>query len=275
MELTYKKIKNVILLNKTGEIEYGSVKDIFSDSVFPVIAEPYIWDEQSQLKSAEKYKDNIKRVFNPEREPVQVQNMLKDDLRRMELIQKFVYGRRVLEVGCSDGSVSIKIAEKPEVSQVVGIDIRQSAINDGKKLLLRLKKEGKISQKTANKVKLVKLRIEDLPNKWPKFDSVCAYEVFEHMAPQDFLPAFQHLYRFIKPDGKFFISVPNRFPNPKYEKLGRSRWRWFDHRNFFSQLSLEMFLKNFFKNIKFYPLYKNETVAESIYLIAECNEKKY
>jgi len=271
------KIKGICLLDRNGEVvgsfgSNGAVAD--SSKIYPVVIEPYLWNKQSQLESAEKYKDNIKRVFNPEKESAKVQNMLQDDLHRMALIQRFSYGKRVLEVGCSDGSASIKIAEKPSVAQVVGIDIRQSAISDGKKLLARLVKNQEIGQKTANKVKLIKLGIEEIPHNWSGFDSICAYEVFEHMAPQDFLPAFQHLYKFIKPNGKFFISVPNRFPNAKYEKLGRSRWRWFDHRNFFSQLSLEMFLKNFFKSVKFYPLYKNETIADSLYLIAECHGKR-
>jgi 2-polyprenyl-3-methyl-5-hydroxy-6-metoxy-1,4-benzoquinol methylase len=199
--------------------------------------------------------------------------MLQDDIQRLKLMQKFNYGNRVLEAGCSDGSVSLKIAASPKVKQVIGFDVRQSAINDSKALIKDLLKKKIISQILSKKVKFIRTTIEELPKSLGRFDSVCAYEVFEHLAPLHLWPAFLHLYQFIKPNGNFFISVPNRFPYTKYDRMKRSRWNWFDHRNFFSQISLELFLKNFFKEIRFYPLYPGEKVKDSLYLIAECRKK--
>lgn len=273
------KINKVILLNKSGgtigELS-SSKKDKFNSSnILTVVVDFYLWDEDKQNKSAEKYKDQIKRVFCQDKIDENVKNMIQDDIRRIELIKKFNYGRSVLEVGCSDGSASIKIAENLNVQKVLGIDIRKSAINDGKKLVKDLLKRKEIDKKIADKIKLENYTVENFPLKFGKFDSVCAYEIFEHMAPQDMLPAFQHLYKFIKKDGKFFISVPNRFPNEKYDKLKRTRWKWFDHRNFFSKLSLDIFLRNFFNSVKFYPLYPNEKIKDSLYLICECKGKKY
>ena len=70
------------------------------------------------------------------------------------------------------------------------------------------------------------------------------YEIFEHLAPQDMLPVFQNLYKFVKKDGNN-IDV-RTVSRAKYEKLGRSRWRWFDHRNFFQQAEpRRMFLRTF------------------------------
>jgi len=269
-------IQRVSLLNKNGKIfqnfDKKGVKKFTSSNIFPMVIESYIWNKIEQLKSAEKYKDQIKRVFYTNIVDKKAKNMIQDDVRRLELIQKFNYGQRVLEVGCSDGSVSIKIAESPKVKKVIGIDVRQSAINDGKKLIKDLLKKKVISQTTAKKIKLVKSRIEDFSKSYGKFNSVCAYEIFEHLAPQDLMPSFKHLCQFIKKDGKLFVSVPNRFPHPKYDRIKRSRWQWFDHRNFFSQLSLAILLKGFFKSVKFYPLYKNEKVEDSLYLIAECKK---
>jgi SAM-dependent methyltransferase len=274
------RIKQVILLNKEGGIvdkfsKTGAKNNYSSSEIYPIVAENYIWDEVKQVKSAEKYKDQIKRVFYTDKVDEKVKIMLQDDIRRLELIKNFSYGKSVLEVGCSDGSASIKIAEIPEVKKVFGIDIRKSAVNDGKKLIKDLLKRKEIDKKIANKVRLENYTVENFPLKSGKFDSVCAYEIFEHMAPQDMLPAFQHLYKFIKKGGKFFISVPNRFPDEKYDKLGRTRWKWSDHRNFFSKISLNNFLSDFFESVKFYSLYPGEKPENSIYLICECQGKKY
>ncbi len=271
------KTKQVFFLDRTGEIidsigrHTGSID---SGVAFPVVVDYYEWDNTKQIKSAEKYKDQIKRVFYQDDVDENVKLMLQDDIRRLNLVQGFNYGSRILEVGSSDGSVSIKIAHQQKVKEILAIDIRQSAINDGRKLLKDLVKRKEITTKVAKKITLKKYAIEDLPSRYGQFDSVCAYEVFEHLSPWDFMPVFKDLYKFIKPNGNFFISVPNRFPDKGYEKEGRSRWRWFDHRNFFSQLSLKLFLTSFFKDVKFYPLYTNEKSEKSIYLICECRGKK-
>jgi len=272
------EIKKVVLLDKNGEVLDSFEKDanVFdSSNIYPIVVESYLWNGVRQLNSAEAHKDKIERVYNKEDVPEETKIMLQDDDRRMELIKTFSYGLRVLEAGCSQGTASIKIAELPQVREVHGIDIRQSAVEEGNKLIRDLVSSGKITREVGDKVKLEKLRIEDLPSSYGEYDAVCAYEVFEHMAPQDFFPAFQRLYQFIKPDGSFFVSVPNRFPAKKYDEEGRSRWRWHDHRNFFSKLSLEMFLRNFFEKVRFVPFYENESVEDGIYLISECGGKKY
>lgn len=271
-------IKQVIFLDKKGDIVdcVGQRSKIIDSRVaFPVVVDYYNWDINKQANSAEKYKDQIKRVYYQEDVDDKVKTMLLDDIRRLEVVQSFNYGASVLEVGSSDGSVSIKIAKLKKVKKILAIDIRKSAINDGKKLIKDLIKNKKLSTLDAKKITLKKYAIENLPSRYGKFDSVCAYEIFEHLAPWDFMPIFNHLYKFIKPTGSFFISVPNRFPDKKYDKEARSRWRWFDHRNFFSQLSLELLLTSFFKDVKFYPLYQDEKTEKSLYLICECRGKKF
>lgn len=271
-------IKKVVLLNKVGDIIDGIEKPVDSynsGNIYPLVIENYVWNKEMQRNSAEIYKDKIKRVYDIDNIPGETKKMVEDDICRIDLIKTFDYGPKVLEVGCSDGTVSIKLAELPTTELILGIDIRQSAIDDGHNLIDKLVKEKKLTNEAAKKVRLEEFRIEDLPVNYGKYDSVCAYEIFEHMAPQDLLPAFQHLYKFIKKDGNFYISVPNRFPADKYEKEKRARWKWDDHRNFFSKISLEIFLSNFFEAVDAYPLDKNEAVEDSIYLIYKCIGKKY
>lgn len=273
-------ISRIVLLNREGEEiktfeERNTRVRLSSANTLPILSEPYFWDEQKQLESAEKYKDRIKRVFYPKEVQKETEPMLRDDIRRLELIKTFGYGKNVLEAGCSDGSVSLKIAEHENVKKIIGIDIRPSAIEDGKKLIKDLLRARKISAESALKVSLKCSTIADFYLSRKKvFDTVCAFEVFEHLAPQDLWPSFTRLYDLLKEKGNFFVSVPNRFHHKKYDIQKRSRWKWFDHRNFFSMLSLEMFLSRFFEQIKFYPLYPDERVEDSIYLICECKLKK-
>lgn len=272
-----KNIKQVALLDRTGEILKLTPtwpKKPKSENVFVMVADFYDWDLNKQIESAEKYKDKIKRVFYEEEVVGQAKVMIQDDIRRLGLISGFDYGKRVLEVGSSDGSASVKIAINKEVKEVLAIDLRLSAIKEGKAMIKDLQAKGQINPEVAKKITLKKSAIENLTFSVGLFDSVCAYEVFEHLAPWDLVPTFLKTYDFIKPQGKFFISVPNRFHHEKYNKEGRSRWRWSDHRNFFSQASLELFLTSFFKNVKFYPLYSGEKPGDSIYLICECYGKK-
>lgn len=274
---TVKNIKQVALLDRTGEVlklTPALPKKPKSENVFVTVADFYDWDLEKQATSAEKYKDKIKRVFYKDEVVGQAKVMLQDDVRRLELMGGFSYGKRVLEVGSSDGSASVKIAMNKEVKEILAIDLRQSAISEGKVMLKDLQAKGEIKPEVAKKITLKKSAIEKLPSSVGLFDSVCAYEVFEHLAPWDLVPVFLKTYDFIKPQGKFFISVPNRFHHEKYDREGRSRWRWSDHRNFFSQASLELFLTSFFENVKFYPLYSSEKPGDSIYLICECYGKK-
>ncbi len=274
---TVKNIKQVALLDRTGEILKLSPafpKKPKSADVFVTVADFYDWNLGKQADSAEKYKDKIKRVFYEEEVVGPAKVMLQDDVRRLELMGGFSYGKKVLEVGSSDGSASVKIATNKEVKEILAIDLRASAISEGKAMLKDLQNRGEIKKEVAKKITLKKSAIEKLPASVGQFDSVCAYEVFEHLAPWDLVPVFLKVYDFIKPQGKFFISVPNRFHHEKYNQEGRSRWSWFDHRNFFSQASLELFLTSFFENVKFYPLYPSEKPGDSIYLICECYGKK-
>lgn len=270
-------INRIAILDRYGEVKSlapeGKGK-LLSIDTLPVIIDYYLWDLDRQIYSAEKHKDQIKRVFYQNEVDDSTKSMLKDDIQRLDVVQKFDYGSRILEIGSSDGSVSVKIAQQAKVKEILAIDIRQSAISDGKKLIRDLVRRGEITKETANKIIFKKCAIENLSAAHGQFDSVCAYEVFEHLTPWDMMPVLNRLYKFISPKGKFFVSVPNRFPNVKYDKTGRSRWKWFDHRNFFSYVSLKLLLTSLFNDVRFHSLYPNEKPEDGLYLICECREKK-
>jgi len=247
-----------------------------SEIFYPVVLDDTIWTEDKQIESAEKWKDKIKRVFDPSSVPPEKKNMLQDDLRRIEITKGFLFGKKVLEFGCSDGTISMCIAKNPNVMKVTGVDIRKSAIEDANELKKELLTNGFFNEKEESKLDFIQTvgGINTLKKQLPKMDTVCAFEVLEHIHPNSMIEIFEALYHLLKRNGNMFVSVPNRYPNEKYVKEGRHRWPWYDHKNFFSKISLELFLKEYFTEVTFVPLYDNEMPHESIYLICECKGKK-
>lgn len=268
-----------VLLDRMGQIVPSNISiEAIAEhrkDLFPIVVEPYLWDAELQLESASIYKDQIMRVHYPEMTRPEQTAMLDDDRRRIEVVSGFQYGSSVLEVGSSDGTVSLSIARRPEVEAVTAIDIRPDAAEDGKRLVADLLQKGVIDEVVAHKFSIETASVIEYKERHEgkTFDVVCAYEIFEHVAPQDFLSGFSAAYQFLASQGVFYMSVPNRFPHPKYEEGGRARWKWFDHRNFFSKRSLEYFLSKFFENVRFTELYPGEEIEDGVYLIAECHNK--
>lgn len=107
--------------------------------------------------------------------------------------------KRVLEVGCGYGSLSVYIAKKG--AHVTGIDISSEAI--------------KISRRNmrSNNQKMVLRQAdgEDLPFKDESFDLVVCCETLEHIP--DYKLAIDEIIRVTKKSGKILVTTPNSF-NP-------------------------------------------------------------
>jgi 2-polyprenyl-3-methyl-5-hydroxy-6-metoxy-1,4-benzoquinol methylase len=90
------------------------------------------------------------------------------------------------------------------------------------------------------------------------FDAITAWEVFEHLENPRF--ALRELHRILKPDGLFFISVPDVFSIEERLHFLRTGnfWRWgrkSDHYNIFTHnVFKKVFLKDFLLVEKRYPL---------------------
>lgn len=113
------------------------------------------------------------------------------ELRIEKTLSLIGSGKRVLDVGCCDGSITLRI--KKLGNEVVGIDISEKAVR-------RARKKGL-------EVYVVDLNNEAIPKNLGKFDVVVAAEILEHIFDTDgFLKKLRDV---LKPQGYLILTTPN------------------------------------------------------------------
>lgn len=132
-----------------------------------------------------------------------------DSQKRMSWICDCVHGKKVLDIGCSQGICELLLARKGY--HVVGIDIAQESIEYAKNLI-------------KNEPEEVTSRIEFLCDDYlampyfpEKFDTILLTEVLEHL---EFPEAMvQKAIKDLSDDGELIVTVPfgiNDFPDHKH-----------------------------------------------------------
>jgi 2-polyprenyl-3-methyl-5-hydroxy-6-metoxy-1,4-benzoquinol methylase len=227
------------------------------------------FSRENHIKKAEKYRDRIgDRLYHAEKVEPDKTHLIKDDIRRIKRILKLSFGNKVLDVGCSDGTVTIEIAKKRKCQEIIGVDIVSSCIKEA------CQKVNYLNSKLKKRIKFKKSFIEDLKFPDNYFDTIIAGETLEHVEKNQLNNVMNNLFRMLKKDGNMIITVPNRKPDKKYIKQKRDRWDWPTHYHYFTYENFKNFLERYFKRVKFYPLYKCDKVSRSIYLICNCQNKK-
>ena len=111
-----------------------------------------------------------------------------------------LHGKRVLEIGCGYGSLSVYMAKRG--AKVTGIDISSEAI--------------KISKRNSflnnQRVMFKKFCAEDLPFKDKNFDVIICCETLEHIL--NYKKVINEIIRVTKDSGRFVITIPNSL-NPR------------------------------------------------------------
>ncbi len=116
---------------------------------------------------------------------------------RVNWIVTHVVGKKILDIGCSQGIVSILLGR--EGKKIDAIDISSESIDYAKK---ELEKEHASVQETVN-FRVANFMTEPFDN---DYDTVLLTEVIEHISdPESFL---EKVSQTIKPDGKLIITVP-------------------------------------------------------------------
>lgn len=128
-----------------------------------------------------------------------------------------ISGRRVLDLGCGDGIISLGLANRTEAASVIGLDLHQvdtaflatqAEVHGVPTLSTRLRFE--VSEESC-------LHLDD-----QSVDLVVAWSVFEHVT--DIHGILAELRRVLVPDGLLFIQIWPLF----FSEHGSHLWPWFD-----------------------------------------------
>ena len=123
-------------------------------------------------------------------------------------------GDRLLDIGCADGTYTVRLAES--FKQVDGIDIEPERLADFH-ARTSLRQVIRVHEMSADKLEFDS----------NTFDVVTAIEVLEHVA--DLPGVFAEVARVLRPGGRFCVTTPNRwFPFETHGPLigGRRRRPW-------------------------------------------------
>jgi SAM-dependent methyltransferase len=116
-----------------------------------------------------------------------------------------LHGKHICEIGCGEGGVLAALAEE-EPMEVVGIDIRQSALDSAKKTFDALELEAEFA--------IHDITNSPTPDNWKAhFDFVTLRDVIEHLLDTE--KSLSHVAEFVKPGGYMFIVFP-----PYYSPFG-------------------------------------------------------
>ena len=123
--------------------------------------------------------------------------------RLMELCR----GKKVLEIGCSEGGLSSRLASV--AAGVVGIDISEVAVGNARK---------RVEEKTLSTITFKVMDAENLAFEDNTFDVIYGGSILHHL---DIKKTYKEIARVLKPDGAAVFSEPlghNPFINA-YRKL--------------------------------------------------------
>jgi len=133
--------------------------------------------------------------------------------------------RRVIDLGCGEGSLLKLLLKEPQFTQLTGVDVSHAALERaGGRLRLE-----RASDSMRERVQLFQGSLTYKDKRFAGYDAACAVEVIEHLdIPR--LAAFERvLFEFAKPP-VVVLTTPNREYNSKYENLNEGDLRHGDHR---------------------------------------------
>jgi 2-polyprenyl-3-methyl-5-hydroxy-6-metoxy-1,4-benzoquinol methylase len=120
---------------------------------------------------------------------------------RVSVTLELVEGKRILDVGCGQGTITARIAELRPDAEVVGVDV--------------LKQELMVAKKAFKDIENLRYELRDVlktPFPGRSFDCILCLETIEHFdAPLSYVKGFHDM---LAPGGSVIISTPNAISLP-------------------------------------------------------------
>ena len=133
--------------------------------------------------------------------------------------------KRVLDLGCGEGSLIRELLKDKQFEEIVGLDVSIRSLEAAQRRL----KLDRLPTTQASRVKLIHGSLMYRDKRLEGFDAAAVVEVVEHLDPPR-LSAFERvLFEFAKPR-TVVLTTPNREYNVTWETLPAGQFRHPDHR---------------------------------------------
>ena len=224
------------------------------------------YSSDKQLAEAIKYKDNLgDHYLKDVSHDAVLARSARDVPQRIDKLLSIETGNRVLDVGCSCGLITAKIAKVGK--RITGVELVSELYEEAVKM------RESLSEKVKANIDFINAPIEKCNFEKESFDAIYMTEIFEHIPEFIHESIFTQVISYLKPDGAVVFSVPNRYPAKMYIDEERHRWGWFNHVTYFTEKSVAYFLGQYFSELSFHAVY-DEPVNEGIFLICKATGKK-
>ncbi len=128
----------------------------------------------------------------------------------------------ILDLGCGDGDLMVRLADEPHITRIVGVDICEAALDRLRKRLDAL------GERPARKVDLVRGSMSDPDPSWAGLDCAVLIETIEHLPPEHLSALELSVFVEARPR-TVVITTPNVEFNPLLG-VPAHRFRHRDHR---------------------------------------------
>lgn len=145
--------------------------------------------------------------------------------QRLETVQEIVRqsgGRAILDLGCGDGDLLIRLARNPRIERILGIDVCRESLD---RLRQRLES---LAEKGPAQIELVHGSMTEPDTALTGFDCAILLETIEHMDPERFSVLESAVFYRMRP-ATVVITTPNAECNPLLG-VPSHRFRHPDHR---------------------------------------------
>ena len=131
----------------------------------------------------------------------------------------------VLDLGCGEGKLLLRLLDRTAILRVVGMDADSRTLETAKRRLARRLPESKIKDRLQLLHSSLIYRDERLAG----FDTAALVEVIEHLDPDRFRAMERSVFEFAAPR-RVVVTTPNREYNALFENLHPNGLRHRDHR---------------------------------------------
>ncbi|MFI2473154.1 3' terminal RNA ribose 2'-O-methyltransferase Hen1 [Nocardia xishanensis] len=136
-----------------------------------------------------------------------------------------VGARRVLDLGCGEGTLLRELLADRMFTEIVGVDVSMRALHIAKRKL----RVDRMPEHAARRLTLLQGSLTYTDTRLRGYDAAVLMEVIEHVDPPR-LGALEHAVFATAAPRSVVVTTPNAEYNPAYETLAAGKFRHDDHR---------------------------------------------